>query len=528
VSLDFFHAYDRVSLLWVDRILEAMGFPRELREWVATLHREAASTFMLHSLSPELRLLFSIRQGDPLAMILFILHLEPYLVRLERELAGVHVGRARVAAQGYVDDVSTLGSDTRDIVALDQITRDFENSSGAILNRNCKSVIVGLGVWAGRQDWPLRWLQVVDGAKIFGFIFTPILVETVAQTWDRVAKGIEKSLAVWATRRLATLQQRKTVVEVFALSKAWYFAQVLPMPQEVAARLERAAANFLWTGRLERLAWSELHNPLHKGGLGISCVFSRAQALLAKQTARQLAGEGQVANHLVYWMGLRLRSEVVFSSLPVVVQVGPRAEVMPPFYGGLATLLLEVARTGLLSDGRMAMAQSLAIYKDFMSSPPPPKVEVKVEDIPWWLAWGRLAIQDLPATAVDVAFMALHNILPLRVRKHRFGMEPSPACLRCGEVEDVLHFFTACPRVADSWAYVAWRVSLTMGGPVQDKKILFLAWPPSGEDLHVSLAVCTYLEWVWDSREVEGDLVLGELVARVATRAGGRFRSIFG
>ena len=61
-----------------------------MRGWVATLHRRVAATFMLHSLSPTLRLLFTIRQVDPLAMILFVIHLEPYLVRLNNMLAGMH------------------------------------------------------------------------------------------------------------------------------------------------------------------------------------------------------------------------------------------------------------------------------------------------------------------------------------------------------------------------------------------------------------------------------------------------------
>ena len=49
VSLDFFHAYDRVCLQWVDLVLEAMGFGPVLCRWVADLHRGATATFMLHS-----------------------------------------------------------------------------------------------------------------------------------------------------------------------------------------------------------------------------------------------------------------------------------------------------------------------------------------------------------------------------------------------------------------------------------------------------------------------------------------------
>jgi len=153
-------------------------------------------------------------------------------------------------------------------------------------------------------------------------------------------------------------------------------------------------------------------------------------------------------------------------------------------------------------------------------------VEARVGDIPWWLAWGRLATHGLPGQAVDVAFMALHNILPLQVRRHRLRLSPSAACERCGVVEDVLHFFTACPRVAEAWSYLVWRASLAIGSPVSDRRLLFLAWPPCVADIHVTLAVLSFLEWAWESREGGVDLDPEELVARVEARATGHFRSI--
>jgi hypothetical protein len=54
-----------------------MGFGQVFRGWIATLHREAAASFLLHEVSPVLAILFSIHQGDPLAALLLVIHLEP-------------------------------------------------------------------------------------------------------------------------------------------------------------------------------------------------------------------------------------------------------------------------------------------------------------------------------------------------------------------------------------------------------------------------------------------------------------------
>jgi hypothetical protein len=203
-----------------------------------------------------------------------------------------------------LDDINELGEDDNHIVLTDQICRAFEAASGAILNRNRKTVVLGLGSWAGRRDWPLPWLQAVDQAKVLGVVVTPVCTTSVSASWELVVAGVERVLLEWAARRLPTLRRRARALDTFALSKAWYLAQILPMPATVAIRLCRAVSDFLWRGRMEHLAFEELHSPFSEGGLRLSTIDTRAQAL-AKQACHRLA-----AAHIVYWMGLRLRDHL--------------------------------------------------------------------------------------------------------------------------------------------------------------------------------------------------------------------------
>jgi hypothetical protein len=194
LSPDFFHAYDRVSMDWVGRVLEAMGFGLIFRGWMATLHRGALTSFLLSNISPVLAILFSIRQGDPLAALLFIIYLEPFLVRLEAVLSGLRVANIREASFAFIDDVQALGDELQDILRVDLACRDFEAASGALLYRNRKSTIVGLGSWAGRLDWPLQWLLASEHVKVLGFIIFPVFSNTVQLSWDSVLAGMERTL----------------------------------------------------------------------------------------------------------------------------------------------------------------------------------------------------------------------------------------------------------------------------------------------------------------------------------------------
>jgi hypothetical protein len=55
----------------VDRVLEAMAFGPVFWGLVKTLHRDVSASFLLHRVSRAIPLFFSVRQGDPLAMLIY-------------------------------------------------------------------------------------------------------------------------------------------------------------------------------------------------------------------------------------------------------------------------------------------------------------------------------------------------------------------------------------------------------------------------------------------------------------------------
>jgi hypothetical protein len=495
LNLDFFHAYDRVCMAYVDKVLAAFGFGQIFREVVATLHRGATATFLLHQLSPEVQVEFSIRQGDPLALLLFIIQQEPYLWRLEHQLPGLMVGDTEVKSAGYVDDVDALGDDDNDLPIIDTITRDFETVSGQILNRNRKSAILGLGTWSGRQDWPLHWLHAPEQLKVFGVTFAPSLQATITASWDNCVRGVQATISFWASRHLTTLRLKRDALEVFAFSKLWYLAQILPLPSGVAQRVATAAGAFLWRGHLERLAWQELHMPFDGGGLNLSCLQSRGQALLAKQTCWAIGRGGQAAQLWAYWIGQPLAT-----FLPALA-LGQHARHIPPPWQDLATLLLELFQYQTVDPTNLMATTAANLYSSFMETPPPPKVTLRRPDLPWDTIWPRLWRPRLMAEEQNMAFKLLHNILPLRARMARFGLVAQAHCPHCpGVAEDTLHLFTACVRVANTWQQlVATLVPHT--GPIQDEDLLFLAWPRMARDYDITVIILAFISSVWAARD---------------------------
>jgi hypothetical protein len=93
----------------------------------------------------------------------------------------------RDASFGYMDDVHVLGSHLSDIHLA------FEAAAGAILNRIRMSLILGLGSWEGRQDWPLPWLLTASSLKVLGFDNCPTLT-VFSSTWTRFRAGLQSNV----------------------------------------------------------------------------------------------------------------------------------------------------------------------------------------------------------------------------------------------------------------------------------------------------------------------------------------------
>ncbi len=94
-------------------------------------------------------------------------------------LAGLCVANIREASFGYMYDVQVLGDDLQDIFRADLACRDFEDASGALLNRNRKMTIVDLGSLVVHQDWPLQWILASFSVKVLDFTISPIFSLTV-------------------------------------------------------------------------------------------------------------------------------------------------------------------------------------------------------------------------------------------------------------------------------------------------------------------------------------------------------------
>ena len=127
--------------------------------------------------------------------------------------------------------------------------------------------------------------------------------------------------------------------------------------------------SFIWMGRLERLQFDELKNPLCAGGLGLPRISSKSDALFLKQTCRLLVNnQAMQYQHVRYWLGLHLREY-----FPDMAE-GPHAEIVAPYFKHMRLLLVEGLVLGDLCVASLKSVTAKALYESCTTSFPPPKV----------------------------------------------------------------------------------------------------------------------------------------------------------
>ncbi len=447
LSFDMSKAFDRCYIPFVCKVLEKMNFPEKFIDVILDMHTNISTCFLLNGLSPEVNLIFSIRQGDPIAMPLYTIYMEPLLVNLEAECKGIRIGDSAELDEPYADDVEVLVDDDKDFVKVNQMFEKFESLSGAVLSRSEKSKVMGFGCWRERVLWPLPWLKCVKQMKVYGFEILPSYAETLDKNWKAAVQNIRKAVLSFDLRSLNTINQRVDVLNIFVLPKLWYKCAVLPLPADTARQVESIMIKFLWRGKLEKISLIELCNDKSEGGLGLVEIRSKADSLMLKQTCRILSATGSKGWYLSrYWMGLYLAKH-----LPDM-KPGPHSWKVSEMYKHIKFLLEECL------DGEdyqnLERQTAKLLYKNFVSTLPPPKVLYKKSDgINWNHVWKNVNSPMLFVERREFMFLLVHNILPTGERLRRLSRSDG-LCECGGGLETPEHLYFTCPKVQCAWAWM--------------------------------------------------------------------------
>lgn len=242
--------YDSLARLFLFIVLEWLRFPAQYIAALAFLHKDTTIRFLVNGLrSRKVEVTSGIRQGCPLAPIVFILALEPLyrLIDAEVGITGVKLCTAsRTVMAGYADDTAVYLGSVQELPVFLYLSNRFGVASGLRVNAK-KTIVIALcrdGA-ASTAALPGAYALLTPntycrylGTQVGGADFVRV-------TWEKAMLQLSVRLRLAADKSL-TQDQRATIVTAVVIPKLTHIARhawpTMPWIDDAQMRVQ----NFVW------------------------------------------------------------------------------------------------------------------------------------------------------------------------------------------------------------------------------------------------------------------------------------------
>ena len=285
-------------------MLTQFGFPPLVQHAFAATYTNTSAFFLDdgHPVGP-VSIACGVRQGDPLAPLLFNLAFEPLLVALRSRLQGLRLPWGVFITGAYADD-ATIGITLSDSRTLIFTLNEYCRASNSRINFN-KSVYMPLSTnvhslpqWASSLG--LQFHDPQTPIRVLGYDLV-LSSDGVREDWNALHTKLESISQDILSRRL-TLQGRSLLVTSKLFSRLWYKFRLSTPPTDVLNKFTRLGWKTVWNdhtalvpamaiGRRSRLS----------GGVHFLSPAAQAQALQAQWISNYFSRPGP----LLWYAGLR-------------------------------------------------------------------------------------------------------------------------------------------------------------------------------------------------------------------------------
>ena len=265
-SHDLEKAFDRLEHPYLFRTLQKFGFPEELIKWIRILYNSANTKVLVNSqLTDTIEVQRSVRQGDPLSMILYILSSEPLGMRIKNDplIQGIKVPNISQETKGqyYADDGEHFLKSINSFLRVRYHYIQYGKASGSKVNDK-KTEILVTGTWSEIELAPIS-KYVVGEMAVLGVYFSR---DMEGSNYYRKVPECVGSLAKWSNINLS-FRSRLYIIKTFIIPLIIHVWRIVQMPNNYAAEMQRGFASFHWGENWELLPRQICQLPLSEGGL---------------------------------------------------------------------------------------------------------------------------------------------------------------------------------------------------------------------------------------------------------------------
>lgn len=333
LGLDFEKAFDLVKHDYLWDTLKALGLGGKYSLLLKGLIKEARAKVHINgSFTEEILMARGVRQGCPLAPLLFAMASQPLMAYLDDQLLtgrlhGIQVHEALVISYMlFADDlgmfVPASESHFNEVISC---LRKYEAASGSKLNLQ-KSIIVPFCM----ESIP-NWLsdlgcEISEEGKVQKYLGAPFGTKiTPMQVQQFCLNGIRARLSSW-TLKTISFSGRVLLIKQVLMAIPVYHMMYVSISKNTSDQIRRMCCDFLWgfntSGRRKTVlvAWEKLTRSKTQGGLSIKDTKIQSTSLLARWANKALAQPDSdwsslyIANlKLAYWENKKIHKRLNYS-----------------------------------------------------------------------------------------------------------------------------------------------------------------------------------------------------------------------
>ncbi|KAF1314922.1 Rxlr effector protein, partial [Globisporangium splendens] len=311
VLLDIMKAYDMLDRSFLLLVLQKFGFCQDFVDLIGRMHDGTTARFLVNGeLSKKRKVVSGIRQGCPLAPLLFIIAVETLALAVDQctSLQGITIGGAeerRLKISAFMDDSAIFLSRGAELKPLLELLQRFGTVSG-LHAQPAKSCYISLNTSATQVK--VNGITVIQHGDTVRYLGVQVgTADAVEANWnDRLSKL--RSRLVVATQITNTIPGRIMILNAILLPAVLFTASYSKPQPETIRELERVQKQFLWHQSLSaeparhKVSPALLFTPIGAGGMGLlSIPLALKRQAMKRATTWMMAPEDE---HTAAWHAL--------------------------------------------------------------------------------------------------------------------------------------------------------------------------------------------------------------------------------
>ncbi|XP_060216645.1 uncharacterized protein LOC132644105 [Lycium barbarum] len=320
IKLDMAKAYDRLSWMFLTKVLRQFGFGEVIIDLVWRLLSNNWYLVLINGQSHGFfRSSRGVKQGDPLSPTLVIIAAEVLtrsLNKLHEKPSFIGYGMPKWSPQinhlSYAyDTILFCFGDGCSLKLMMKRLRNYEKASGQLVNTDKSCYYIHHKVPARVNRRIKRHTKMRNGSFPFTYLGCPVFYgRRKLIYYEDLIKKVMKRILSWQNR-LLSFGGRYVLINHVVQTMPVYLLSAMNPPSGVIKQLHKIFAKFLWSNTVgvkskHWVAWDKLCLPKDEGGIGLRSLTDISKALFAKlwwnfRSGRSLWGSYMLNKYCKKW-----------------------------------------------------------------------------------------------------------------------------------------------------------------------------------------------------------------------------------